>query len=359
MPPSPTSATTQPLKRKTSSLQNTRQLITLTCLVLMAGGSQAQSTATLFGTLDLNYTVTRAGGRTVRAMDQGGNLLPSRLGVRSSEDLGGGLSASFWLESALLPDTGAVQGAFWGRRSTLSLASTTLGELRLGRDYAPTFWNLSQFSPVGTVGPSGSANIIENWPFGVGGAATLVRANNSIGYFLPRNLGGVYGQFQVALAEGGNGTKYTGGRIGYANATVDVAAAYGRTPSSGHNTTFATIGGKYNFGVATVFANYFEQKAPGDKQANVMLGALVPLGQSTLKATVGRSNRSGPGLDADDATQWGLTYVYSLSKRSDLYAAYGNISNKGKAAYDPTDSSPGASPGGKASAFQVGMSHNF
>ena len=76
-------------------------------------------------------------------MDQGGYMLPSRWGIRGTEDLGGGLYAGFWLESAVLPDTGAAQAAFWGRRSTVSLGSKDYGELRLGRDYTPTFWNIS------------------------------------------------------------------------------------------------------------------------------------------------------------------------------------------------------------------------
>lgn len=325
----------------------------------MASGASAQTSVTVFGTMDLNLTLTRAGGETTKAMDQGGNLVPSRLGFRGSEDLGDGLSASFWIESALLPDTGNVQGALWNRRSTLSLASASLGEIRLGRDYSPTFWNLSQFSPVGTVGPSGSANVIEGWPFGVGGARTLVRNSNSLGYFLPRNLGGLYGQLQVALPEGTDGAKYTGARLGYAAGPVDLAVAYGRTPANGQATKFGTIGGTYDFGVVRIYANYFEQKAVGDKQVNLMLGAAVPVGLSTFKATVARSNRSGPGLDADDASQWGVTYTYFLSKRTTLYGAYGSIGNDGQAAFVPTDSSPAATPGGRASALQLGVSHNF
>jgi predicted porin len=321
--------------------------------------AQAQSSVSIFGTLDLNVTSTKAGGQTVRAMDQGGNLLPSRLGFRGTEDLGDGLSASFWLESALLPDTGAVQGAFFNRRSTVSLASNSLGEIRFGRDYSPTFWNLSQFSPMGTVGPSGSANIIEGWPFGVGGARTLVRNNNSVGYLLPRTLGGFYGQVQASFPEGVDGAKYTGARVGYATGPFDMALSYGETPTATQTTKFTSLGGTYDFGVVRVYANWFEQKAQGDKQVNMMLGAAVPIGLHVVKAMVARSNRSGAGVDADDAGQWGVSYVYFLSKRTALYSAYGRIKNEGQAAFVPTDSSPPATPGGTASALQFGVSHNF
>ncbi len=43
------------------------------------------------------------------------------------------LAASFWLEMALLRDTGEVQGVGFQRRSTVSLSHNGVGEVRLGR----------------------------------------------------------------------------------------------------------------------------------------------------------------------------------------------------------------------------------
>ena len=70
----------------------------------------------------------------------------SQLGFRGIEDLGGGLRAGFNLIADLAPvDSGNVGGVntagkFFGRRATVSLF-TNAGELRLGRDYTPDFWN--------------------------------------------------------------------------------------------------------------------------------------------------------------------------------------------------------------------------
>ncbi|MEQ6471185.1 porin [Comamonas sp. wu1-DMT] len=75
--------------------------------------THAQSNVTVFGSLDLNVTYAKAGSRHVTGMDQGGYMLPSRIGFRGTEDLGGGLSAGFWLEAAVLPDTGTTQSAFF------------------------------------------------------------------------------------------------------------------------------------------------------------------------------------------------------------------------------------------------------
>jgi predicted porin len=281
------------------------------CLGLQAP-ALAQSTVSLFGTVDLNVTFAKSGSRSVSAMDQGGNVLPSRLGFRGTEDLGGGLAASFWLEAATLPDTGEFQGVGWQRRSTVSLSHNSFGELRLGRDYTPGFWNVSQFSPFGTVGVGGSSNIVEGWPFGLGGAKTLVRANNSVGYFLPRNLGGLYGQFMVAMPEGQEGMKHTGARLGYASGPLDIAASYGRTPVEGRHYRNASLGGSYDFGVVKLYANYLRQKAAADTQtqaqtqAHAMLGVGVPVGAGVIKASIARTHRSGPGVNADDASQLAL-----------------------------------------------------
>ncbi|WP_256856654.1 porin [Variovorax sp. KK3] len=327
--------------------------------VTAAAGSMAQSSVQLFGTLDLNLTYSKSDRASVKAMDQGGNIFPSRLGFRGTEDLGGGLAASFWLEMALLPDTGEIQGTGFHRRSTLSLSSNSLGELRMGRDYTPTFWNISQFSPFGTVGVGGSANIIEGWPFGLGGARTLARANNSVGYFLPRGLGGFYGQAMYALPEDVEGARYRGARVGWTNGTIDVAAAYGVTPVGPADARVASLGGTYDFGPAKLYANYYRQSTEGDRQVNLLLGLSVPVGPGVIKAVVSRSNRSGPGIDDDDARQYAIGYVHYLSKRTALYGTYSRIRNRGNAAYMVSDSAPATVPGGASSGLQLGISHNF
>jgi predicted porin len=336
------------------------------CGLASAGGALAQSNVvSMFGTVDLNVTYSKAGGQSNTAMDQGGNIFPSRLGFRGIEDLGGGLNAGFWLEAALLPDTGEQQGVMFHRRSTVSLSDRKWGEVRLGRDYTPTFWNVSQFSPFGTVGVAGSANLVEGWPFGLGGARSLARANNSVGYFLPRDFGGFYGQAMYAFPEGQDGMRYTGARLGYAKGPLDIATAVGRTPLPAEaaelKRTYRSVtwGGTYDFSVAKLFANYHRHWAEQDKQAHTMLGVTVPVGVGVIKASVVRANRSGPGVDGDDATQWSAGYVHWLSKRTALYGTYSSIRNQGNAAYVTTDSSPVGVPGTTSSGLQVGVSHNF
>ena len=226
--------------------------------------------------------ITPAGvKRSQTALSSGANA-SSRLGFRGTEDLGGGLAAGFWLEAGYNQDSGANGLTTFSRRSTISL-SGNFGEIRLGRDYVPTYWNESVFDPMGAVGVGEnliktiSGNIATARGPGSALAANdnAIRASNSVGYFLPRNLGGFYGQVMYALHENpkfsdlpGSPTqrgRYYGGRFGYANGPLDVALAYGESTAADTTTVTAAgvatgarfseklrtinLGASYDFGV--------------------------------------------------------------------------------------------------------------
>src|SRR5437868_11068568 len=198
-----------------------KSLVALAALATLtsAGIASAQSSVTLFGVVDAavsNYTnnsQTPLGNRYTTSQTKLTNsgYNSSRLGFRGTEDLGGGLAASFWLEAGLNNDdgTGAATGGglAFNRRSTVSL-SGAFGEVRLGRDYTPTFWNDTVFDPFGTNGVGTNLISTANG-FSSNGARTggftanqnYVRASNSIGYFLPPNLGGFYGQVMYSFNE--------------------------------------------------------------------------------------------------------------------------------------------------------------
>ena len=88
-----------------------------------------------------------------------------------------------------------------------------------------------------------------------------------MGYFLPGNLGGFYGQFMFAADEGVTGTRHTGGRLGYQSGPLNVATAYGRTAAGANDYTTATVGGSYDFGIVKAYANYLQHKLGSDKRA--------------------------------------------------------------------------------------------
>ena len=330
---------------------------TAVALVTTTASAHAQSSVTIFGTLDASARSVSTGDNTVRQLATDGTNF-SRLGFKAEEDLGGGFKAGVWLESAINPDTGTanVSGKFWHRRSTVSLF-TPYGELRMGRDLDATFWNRSIFDPFGATGVGSQFNLVSTLG---SGAATLLRADNAISYYLPSGLGGVYGQLEVAAGEGVPGTAYKGGRIGYQQGPLNVAAAYSTTATAtSDDFKVMNIGASYNFGVATASALAHIAKYAAKKQANWEVGVSVPVfGVGELKASYQRADASGAGTDGNDAHQAAVGYVHNLSKRTALYGTYAAITNSGAAAF--VVGSPPAAAAGKASkGYELGLRHTF
>jgi predicted porin len=342
-----------------------KSLLAFAALTAFAGAASAQSSVTLFGIVDLNLrnvsNDTTVGSRSIKSMSQDG-IASSRLGFRGVEDLGGGMRAGFWLEGALNPDVGNSGGQTWQRRSTVSLMGG-FGEIRLGRDYTPDFWNHTVYDPYGTNGVGSSVNTFNTMSTGAG---TLVRANNTVGYFLPA-MGGVFGQVQIAAGEGVSGNKHTGFRLGYAAGPVSVAVAYGNTkvtetPSVSWKRF--NVGGSYKIGTATLMAQYNSGKGSGgagnnQEIAHYLLGATYGMGASTLKFSYVSSDGKG-AISTRDASQIALGYQYDLSKRTAVYGTYASISNDGSATYT-ISGIPGftQAAGKKSTGYEFGLRHSF
>jgi predicted porin len=328
-----------------------KSLIALAVLASAAGAASAQSSVTLFGIVDAAVQrVSNSGGASVTRLTQGA-YNSSRLGFRGVEDLGGGNSASFWLEAGLNNDSGQGQntnlnnqstgasgggGLTFNRRSTVSLAGGW-GELRLGRDYTPQFWNLTVFDPFGTVGVGTNQLLNSN------SIPTAVRASNSIGYFLPANIGGIYGQVQYYMGENANnvankddGTGY-GLRLGWANGPFDVALATSKTKYLAGDAEQSNLAGSWNAGFAKIEAMYAWDKAVGlggaptaagvVKGRGWLVGGLVPVGAGEVRLAYEQYKVDTAGADPK-ATKLALGYVHNLSKRTAIYVTAARVSNK-------------------------------
>jgi len=277
-----------------------KSLIALAALAA-AGVASAQSSVTLFGVVDLGYESVKTNAGRISGIAPSANS-SSRLGFRGVEDLGGGMSASFWLEAALNPSSGIgssgtsgdnqtttqpAGGLTFNRRSTVSL-SGGFGELRVGRDYTPTFWNYALYEPFGANSVGASVGAYTGLISG-----TFVRASNSVGYFLPGNLGGFYGQAMYAFGNRAstetqagyapsprstekNG-RYMGLRLGWGQGPFNAAFSYGRTTyapgtkaatamplaalTTMGNFTDLSAGGSYTLGSIKFMGYYARQKA--------------------------------------------------------------------------------------------------
>jgi predicted porin len=335
-------------------------------LCALSGGTMAQSSVTVFGTMDVGARhVTDAAGGLWTISSHGAST--SKIGFRGQEDLGGGLQAGFWLESQIDPDAGTAGGsngtttAFWNRRSTVSL-SGGFGEVRLGRDYVPTFSTIADFDPFNTNGVGNALNLINQDSLG-SGVVTQTRANNAVSYFLPSQLGGVYGNVMLAPGEGLPGQKYQGARLGYAAGPLKVQAAMALTNTATADTpkfkqTNAAV--SYDFGVARVVGVVNVNKYDVKKARVYLIGAFVPVGAGEVHVAYVDRDSSGGGTDANDANQFTLGYLYNLSKRTALYSNAGRLKNKGAANFVQSGGAPnGSRTGFTSTGYEVGLRHFF
>ena len=345
-----------------------KSLLAVAVLGAFAGAASAQSSVTLFGIVDLSANYIKNGNVSLKSMNSD-MLNSNRLGFRGTEDLGGGLIAGFWLEGGMAPDTGTAGGFNFTRRSTVSLTSATLGEIRLGRDYTNTFSTIATFDAYGANGMGSPINLYLsafNPTVGLGTVAgTTVRANNMIGYFLPGNLGGLYGSVQVAAGEGVAGNKYVGGRLGYAAGPFNISASAAETDvAAADKYKNANIGASYNLGFATVMGFLDQRKFGALKYTTYAISTSVPMGQGEFRLAYSKGNADGgtAAFNASDATLIGAEYIYNLSKRTALYTQYGRLENKGgsKATFGLAGAPVGAMAGGfTATGYGVGVRHSF
>lgn len=375
-----------------------RNVFLMSAMALACSAAFAQSSVTLSGVVDVNVQHFDSGGvGKMNAVGNGG-LSTSRLVFRGKEDLGGGLYAGFWLEGSINPDTGegrntninnqpsgsvagpaGTTGFKFDRTSYVSIGSG-LGELRLGHDFIPTHWSSIYFDPFNANGVARAGNLTFA---GVTAASlpTAITASNSVSYWLPSNLGGVYGMAMVAAGENTSDSPNShdgnlgGFRLGYASGPLDVAVAMTRTSNLASGTigqyTHANIGGTWDARFAKFFALYNTVKvslATGDVRKNTAeIGATIPAGPGRIRVSYAMvddrssgslTNANGTLRSDNDGRQFGVGYVYDLSKRTALYGTYAKLDNKGQATYVV---SGGRAPlaGQQSTGIEVGVRHLF
>lgn len=331
----------------------------------------AQSTVTLFGIVDAGYasvknSSTSSAVSTKKSGITNSGLNSSRLGFRGEEDLGGGMKAGFWLETALANDSDATAVNF-GRRSTVSLMGG-FGEVRIGRDYTPTFWNTTVYDAFGTngVGQASTPGLIHMVTPAIN--TTAVRSNNSVSYFMPA-MSGFTGQVMFAFGENvqTSGTPtvktgdYMGLRGGYATGPLSVHAAYGKLEGATDATDVKTtnFGASYDLGMIKPALFVGEEKTTTAKVGAVEVSVTAPVGAGTVRAAYSKYDVKNSN---NDASKFALGYVYDLSKRTAVYGTYAAVTNKGTQTLSVANNgltNAAANAGGKSSGFEAGVRHSF
>ncbi|TPQ33938.1 porin [Cupriavidus pinatubonensis] len=355
------------------------------CAIALPICASAQSNATLYGVVDTGVAFVNGVGanrNTVTLMPGISGTVPSRWGLRGSEDLGGGNKALFWLESGFAPDTGVSNqgGRLFGRQALVGIAGNW-GQIALGRQYTMLFYSMLDSELLGP-------NI-----FGSGSLDSYLpnaRADNALSYK------GKFGGLTV-------GTTYSFGRD-----TVNAGPSPAGTNCAGENPADQRAcrewsamlmydAAKWNIGVA-----YDSQRGgPGAfggltssslKDDRLVVSGYVLVGQGKVAAGWLRRDNEGSKTPVSDMYWLGTSYpiapavsldaeaiyqrfhnsdnkawvlvgrtTYAFSKRTSLYGTVGYIINGGNLALSINSGQAGTNPapGGNQLGLMAGLKHTF
>jgi predicted porin len=331
-------------------------------LVLVIGcapaASRAQSSVTLYGTIDTAVGFVSNAGGTSSAHRVGfinSNISTSGWGLKGTEDLGGGLSAVFNLQTAFSPSTGSLNeaGVEFGEQAYAGLASDRYGTLTFGRQFDPITDQLEPLTADISFGALfATVGNVDNYD-------ALLHINNSIKYVSPV-LGGF--QFEGLAALNGVAGSVTAGSVygvaaSYTNGGLSIAGGY--TVNKVDNTTtlvdgvltttsstsadglaynnpivqfenvtsnqIGRIGGQYVFGSFIVGAAYSNSRfhqfgSEASLTFNSGSAFLHYAVNSALSLAAGYSYTKATGEGAGASyNQISLASDYFLSKRTDVY----------------------------------------
>lgn len=302
------------------------------CLPLSA---MAQSTVNLYGRVNTTVESVKFGNGSRQTVV---NDNSSRFGFTGSEDLGGGLKATFRLESGFRSDTGATAGALFGREAVVGL-SGGFGTVRLGQQaYLPAYLATADYVSMHNHDTGTSSDAL------FGGFQLPARQSNSISYTTP-SFSGLTVEVAQSLRE----------NVAGAQNQTDIAANYDAGPlhlgagyqKFGDNKLLA-LRALYEFGAVTV-GGYYERDdfvTQGDRN-NFRIAAMYTLGASEFHANVGSAGKFSK-IANSKAQQYTLGYNYNLSKRTKVYGYVTRVNDSAAGVY-----------GGDFNSTAVGVRHNF
>jgi len=309
-----------------------KRSIALAVLATLASGAAlAQSSVTLYGRLNVTAERQKEAGAKANYKEVSNS---SFLGLKGSEDLGGGLKAGFIIESKFSPTTGAADSTFWNRQSEVNIGSAKLGTLRIGNFDAESELATADMVSMHNHDTGTSADALYEY-------ASAIKYNK-VGYRAPEFVKGL--ALEIATAERTTSTQRP----------VDLAANYelgalkmGAGYSRANDAKQFAVRASYDVGAFT-FGGYAQRattEAYATKSQNIYrLAGMYTLGASEFHANVGYATKGG-AMDSK-ANQATLAYNYNLSKRTKVYGFVTRLDYKSTDATDFTS-------------FAVGVRHLF
>jgi predicted porin len=321
--------------------------------------ASAQSSVTVFGVADASIGREDTGAPNGSTSVVGsGNQSTSRIGFKGVEDIGGGLKAIFHLEAGAALDTGAGDSVLFQRRAIVGLEGS-FGSVTIGREY----------SPIADV--AGATDINGQGFYGTNlnsfSASRLTRRmNNSVSYKSPSlsgfKLGAAYSAGEAASGAASN--NLMGVSASYTLGDFYLGAGYHTIERqlTGDDKEMI-IGAAYKMGALEFRTNYMESDRTGsnNQYEQINFGASYAFGANKIFGNFQRSELE----NGAKGNGFSMAYTYSLSKRTNVYAAYATISNNDLGLFGISSAgSSGATPpagafGADPKALALGIRHTF
>lgn len=351
---------------------------------LSTHGAMAQSSVNIYGLLDSGVVYTtnaNAAGDAIAKMPTLTGSMPSRVGFRGVEDLGGGLQAVFTLEAGLHVDNGLMgQGdRLFGRQASVGLRGA-YGTLTLGRQVnmtsiavaksdvlGPNLFSLGSIDPyipnarsdnaIGYLGNFGDFTAGATYSFGRDGSA----AGGPPATNCPGEVAGDAKACRQATAMLGYDNDRLGATVSYDIMYGNTGAAAGLTTSDSNDRRITLNGyamvGKLRLGSGIIARKRVAATRVNDLESNLYyLGGSYPLTPKfTLDAQLSRLAVKGSDSDSTLAS---LRLTYSLSKRTAVYCLLGRMNNSGRAAI-PLDVGGTVGQGLNQSGVATGIRYAF
>jgi len=300
---------------------------TLIALAAIAAMGAASAEVTLYGKLDAGVSVVNTTNAVNQSAQIGsGNYEGSRIGVKGSSDIAGGVKGVFQLEGGL----GATDGSFsnFGRVATLGVAGS-FGTVTAGlqwtpydsafndglenNGFAPTFaaFCTSIHCDAGSFGATSGAGNTKN---------SIQYATPTFGGFNASALyanGGDAAVDHSASSYTGFGLNYAAGPLGAQLATESVKA------TSGAIVNAWLLTGSYKLGVATAFLGAEGADAAAGKSTGYSASVSFPVAKAvTVGLGYATDTQTLSGSSDGKINSAGVQAVYAWNAATALYAGY-------------------------------------
>lgn len=311
------------------------RLLTAAVLCGLSTGALAQSSVQLYGLIGLGLGGSSTSPRNGPSVSEGLKMVDnidrsSRWGVRGSEDLGNGLTASFRLESSFSPTTGASKTPYFTRASWVALGGSW-GTVKLGRMFTVVDDTASLFDMNANTASSAytSSGLVPwyNYDSPIKNAGQIQYLSPTMAGFEFR-LGAVFKDSIEDAA--GDSTLWHG--AGKARNLLQLGASYKRdklllgatleSKGGANNRLAYSAGARYDFGVleASLTYNRMALKTLGQGYSAALA---LPFGALRVGAQLGYNTAADVAALVDGTSKAvELFATYELSKRTVLLANF-------------------------------------